>query len=62
MELLKEKIKHCGNDETIARLELETRHWNQRLREFNEIATTLMKIKDELDRLAADYKKYKSMT
>ncbi|KAJ8724169.1 hypothetical protein PYW07_008149 [Mythimna separata] len=62
MDLLKEKIGHCNNEETLARLELENRHWNKRLKEFTEIASTLIKIQTELENIDADYKKFKNTT
>uniref|UniRef100_A0A2A4JXR5 Uncharacterized protein n=1 Tax=Heliothis virescens TaxID=7102 RepID=A0A2A4JXR5_HELVI len=61
IEVLREKIEQYGNEETIARLELETRYWNKRLIDFNEIATILTKIRFELDHLEADIEKYNSI-
>ncbi|KAF9821307.1 hypothetical protein SFRURICE_005773 [Spodoptera frugiperda] len=54
IDVLREKIETAGNEETIARLELETRYWNKRMRDFNEIATTLIKIRMELFKLQKD--------
>lgn len=61
IDVLRDKIEQYGNEETIARLELETRYWNKRLKDFNEIATILTKIRSELDHLETDIEKYNSI-
>ncbi|KAJ8713798.1 hypothetical protein PYW08_007418 [Mythimna loreyi] len=62
MDLVKDKLGRCGNEETLARLEVENRHWKKRLKDFNEIASTLIKIQAELETLEADQTKYKQTT
>ncbi|CAH1637541.1 unnamed protein product [Spodoptera littoralis] len=62
IDVLREKIEQSGNEETIARLELETRYWNKRMRDFNEIATILIKIRMEQYKLQQDLDDYKTIT
>ncbi|XP_022835977.1 uncharacterized protein LOC111363391, partial [Spodoptera litura] len=62
IDVLREKIEQSGNEETIARLELETRYWNKRMRDFNEIATILIKIRMEQYKLQQDLDDYRTIT
>ncbi|CAH0594002.1 unnamed protein product [Chrysodeixis includens] len=59
IEVIKNKIENCGNQETLARLELETKFWSTRLKEFSEIAHILNSLKIELENLVEAERKYK---
>ncbi|CAH0689962.1 unnamed protein product [Spodoptera exigua] len=61
IEDLRQKMKQTGNEETIARLELETRYWNKKISDFNEIAKILIKNRLEFYKLHDDLDDYKSI-
>lgn len=59
--MIKSKIENFGNEETIARLELETSYWARRLKDFNDIARVLTHLQGDLENLEKEEKKYNEL-
>ncbi|XP_026725712.1 uncharacterized protein LOC113492462 [Trichoplusia ni] len=61
IEVIKSKIENFGNEETIARLELETSYWARRLKDFNDIARVLTHLQGDLENLGKEEEKYNEL-